>query len=120
MIWIASSKTSFLVMRPIYILTLNMSNLSLRLAHTTTMIYNRKTTQIAAITAAWFSGENFRNTVEKSIVLGATRNEFPNVRSFMLLHSHLILSSLGIHSSCNINIKAGLIKMWESLCFLIN
>ena len=74
------------------------------------MKYMRKTTQIAAITAAWLRGENFRNTVEKSIVFGATRNEFPNVRSLMLLHSHLILSSLGIHSSCNIDIKTDLIK----------
>lgn len=31
--------------------------------------------------AAWLRGENFKNTVEKSIEFGATKKEFANVRS---------------------------------------
>jgi hypothetical protein len=32
-------------------------------------------------TAAWFNGENFRKTVEKSIAFGAIKKEFPKTIS---------------------------------------
>ena len=57
------------------------------------------------ITAAWFRGENLRNTDEKSIVLGATKNELPNVISFTSWHLHCSCPSSGFHVNWNKDIS---------------
>lgn len=70
--------------------TLYKSLLSWYLAQSINRKYKSKTRVRTARTAAWFNGENFRNTDEKSIVFGGTKKEVLKIISVVEPHLHSI------------------------------